>query len=407
MKQKSKFIYLFIATILLLSGCKKTTESGVEWGSADFSSFVAIGNSLTAGVADGALYEDSQKNSFPNLIAQAAEINDFEQPLMGGNGYSYNEEDGRLSIVFGAALDLVFLEPGNERNRDLNRTYNNLGIPLIRANQVYTAKTSVEANNNHFVNKILRNSGRTQLQEALSLEPTLMTLWIGNNDVLESATLGLADANSAYTETNDFETHFTNIINELLSGSDAPILVANIIDLTDLPYFTSLPSSVEFGGNDLYLFGDCEDGIRELTDDDLVLFWALPDYLTFSSTGNVSQTNALNDTLILDIEEKNQIKTIINDYNRIIEQIVNSNGQLHLVDVYTLFKNIAQDGYEINDEIYSKDIIYFDEDGTLGFHKTLFSFDGLHPNQFGYMSIANAFIEKINLTFGANIPVYE
>ena len=39
---------------------------------------------------------------------------------------------------------------------------------------------------------------------------------------------------------------------------------------------------------------------RELTDDDMVLFWALPDYLNLKTSGNISEATALNDTLILD-----------------------------------------------------------------------------------------------------------
>ena len=34
--------------------------------------------------------------------------------------------------------------------------------------------TAVEADSNHFVDKILRGSGRTAIEEALSLDPTLI-----------------------------------------------------------------------------------------------------------------------------------------------------------------------------------------------------------------------------------------
>jgi len=398
-------IITVLSLIIFLTNCKKTTESEVDWGNADFTSFVSLGNSLTAGVADGALYEDSQKNSFPNLIAKMAEVDDdFEQPLMGGNGFSFNESEGRLSINI-ISNSMSFLPAGTEKNRGLNRAYNNLGIPLIRANQLYTSTTAVEADSNHFVDKILRGSGRTAIQEALSLDPTLITLWVGNNDVLEAASLGLADSNYTYTDPNDFETHFNNIVTELVNCTNAPILVANIIDLTDLPYFTSLPSSVKFGGNDVYMFGECDNDVRQLTDDDLVLFWALPDYMSYITTGNINLATALNDTLILDAEEKVKIQNVIEDYNDIIENIANSNDQLILVDTYTLFKNIAQNGYKIDGETYEKDIIYFDDEGNLSFYKTLFSFDGLHPNKYGYISIANTFIEKINSSFNASIPL--
>lgn len=401
-------IIIFIISAILIFNCKKTTESENNWGNADFTSFVAIGNSLTAGVADGALYEDSQKNSFPNLIAKMAKVDsDFEQPIMGGNGFSFNENDGRLFLDL--SLSLSFLEPGEEKNRNLNRAYNNLGIPLIRANQLYTATTAVEADSNHFVDKILRGSGRTAIEEALSLDPTLITLWVGNNDVLESAALGLADGDKSYTIATEFSDHLTTIANQLTDGSNAPIFIANIVDITDLPYFTSLPSFVidTTNGQKIYLYGECENNvIRELTDDDLVLFWALPDYFSFKNNiGNVSEATSLNDTLILDIEEKAEIQIIIDQYNDIIKNIVDANNQLYLVDMFSIFKNIAENGYTIDGINYSTNLIFFDSKGVLNFLSTLFSIDALHPNKFGYASFANSFIEVINLSLNANLPL--
>lgn len=407
MKRKKYLPILFVTILsLLIFNCKKTTEPESNWGNADFTSFVAIGNSLTAGVADGALYEDSQKNSFPNLIAKMAEVDDdFEQPIMGGNGFSFNEADGKLLLT--VSFSLIFLEPGEEKNRNLNRAYNNLGIPLIKTNQLYTATTAIEADSNHFVDKILRGSGRTAIQEALSLDPTLITLWVGNNDVLESAALGLADDEFPYTIATEFSAHLTNIIDQLIAETDAPIFIANIFDITDLPYFSSLPSLVKnpLTSESAYLFGECENGVRQLTDDDLVLFWALPKYFNFKGNINsISEATALNDTLILDVEEKMEIQTIIDQYNNIIEDMANSNNQIYLVDMYSIFKNIAENGYTLDGINYLTDIIFFDSEGVLHFANTLFSIDALHPNKFGYASFANSFIDVINSVLNANLP---
>ncbi|MFC1784746.1 SGNH/GDSL hydrolase family protein [Candidatus Neomarinimicrobiota bacterium] len=401
MKIKWLYCYLVLSIVLsiVLFSCKKTTESNVEWGNADFSSFVSIGNSLTAGMSDAALYEDAQKTSFPNLIAKAVEIDNFQQPLIGGNGYSLDEKKGRLSFT-GTTID--YLSPGTEKNRNLNRAYNNLGIPSITVKDAYSAKMPADAENNHFIDKILRNSGRTQIEEALSLSPTLITLWIGINDVLKSASMGLAD----YTDPAEFESHFKNMMNELTAGTDAPILVANLLDLTDLPFFTGIPSSVNKGGNKVYYFGECKNGVRRLTDDDHVLLPATNEYINYVNSDNITQDNALNDSLILDSEEKNEVQQILNEYNDIIGDIVNQNTQLHLVDIYTLFKNIELNGCQIGGIKYTKDVITFDENGipNLNF-VSLFSLDGLHPNQFGYTCIANTFIEKINSIFNTDISI--
>mgnify|MGYP002653435320 FL=1 len=45
------------------------TEIAVSKGNADFTKYVALGNSLTSGYRDGALYIDGQNESYPNMIA--------------------------------------------------------------------------------------------------------------------------------------------------------------------------------------------------------------------------------------------------------------------------------------------------------------------------------------------------
>ena len=42
----------------------------VSTGKADFSKFVSVGNSLTSGFRDGALYLDGQNESFPSMITK-------------------------------------------------------------------------------------------------------------------------------------------------------------------------------------------------------------------------------------------------------------------------------------------------------------------------------------------------
>ena len=64
-------------------------------GAVDFTTYVAVGNSLTAGFSDGGLYLEGQQNSYPNLLAQQFKFvggGDFAQPLFqqgqeNGSGY--------------------------------------------------------------------------------------------------------------------------------------------------------------------------------------------------------------------------------------------------------------------------------------------------------------------------------
>src|SRR5690625_1019721 len=86
---------IFIASAFLaLVACetdfdnKVTDEGFYNSGSADVSAFVAVGNSLTAGYADNALYKTGQENSFPNILASRFAFvggGEFKQPMMADN----------------------------------------------------------------------------------------------------------------------------------------------------------------------------------------------------------------------------------------------------------------------------------------------------------------------------------
>ena len=93
MKNNIKYIALFAAAAVFVS-CENEFDESVEngevyeAGQADFSKFVSVGNSLTSGFADNALYIEGQQNSFPNIMAQQFELvggGEFNQPLVNDN----------------------------------------------------------------------------------------------------------------------------------------------------------------------------------------------------------------------------------------------------------------------------------------------------------------------------------
>src|SRR5690606_3901574 len=67
--------YLLFASLTLMA-CSSDDDSGdsvaevpITSGEADFSTYVALGNSLTAGYSDNALFRAGQENSFAKLLA--------------------------------------------------------------------------------------------------------------------------------------------------------------------------------------------------------------------------------------------------------------------------------------------------------------------------------------------------
>src|SRR5690606_31116138 len=84
---KNKFIYLSLLAFGLVA-CEpefdnELSSDSYSSGDADFSTYVAVGNSLTAGYMDGTMYKSGQQNSFPNLLAKQCKVvggGEFTQP---------------------------------------------------------------------------------------------------------------------------------------------------------------------------------------------------------------------------------------------------------------------------------------------------------------------------------------
>ncbi len=86
-----KKIFLILLSLAVFTACeRKIDEFKVTSGSADFTRYIAVGNSLVAGYADGALYKTGQSYSILNIIAkqlQLAGSGAFVQPMVNNSEF--------------------------------------------------------------------------------------------------------------------------------------------------------------------------------------------------------------------------------------------------------------------------------------------------------------------------------
>ncbi len=372
-----------------------TTSSLLMAQGVDFSMYVAIGDSLTAGFMNGGLVEWAQRNSFPAIIYRQAMGTDegFEQPLVGSPGIP-------------PVLQLVDLGPtivpssntfGQPLNLFLPRPYNNLGVPGARVRD--TVATTTDNGGMHDL--ILRQLGYTALQQAASLQPTFVTIWIGNNDVLGAVTSGIVIDGVTLTRKEDFEVDFKTVVGTF-AAIGAKMAIATIPSVTAIPFATTIPpyvvdpvtkKPIRIGGELVFYIGP--NGER-LTSNDFVLLSASS--LLKQGIGIPVELGGtglpLPDEVVLTEDEVAQIRNRTNEFNEIIRSTAAQVGAA-LVDVAQIFDDIiAHRGLEVGGVTFSTKFL------TGG----LFSYDGVHPTPFGYAFIANEFIKAINQTFGSNIP---
>lgn len=230
-------------------------------GSVDFSKYVAVGASFSAGYTDNALFIKAQENSFPNILSGIFENvggGAFAQPLMKDNigGFVLGSNVAvppRLYLDLSGASPapkLLNAVPTTQLTDVLSGPFNNYGIP--GAKSFHLGIPGYGALNPYF-GRMASSATATVLGDAVAQNPTFFTLSeIGGNDVLAYATsggtgvyqLGNLDpstyGSNDITDPNVFAASFSAAVNALTSNG-AKGVVTNVPYITNLAHFTTVP----------------------------------------------------------------------------------------------------------------------------------------------------------------------
>lgn len=269
-----KYIF-FASSLFLFTNCNEPEDvdlnpieveaekPALSAGSANFLKYVSIGNSLTAGFTDNALFIASQQNSFPNLLSQKFALvggGSFSQPLMNDNFGGIAIGGNRIlqpRLVFGGAgpvsLESLIGPVTVSTNLVVNNPtgpFNNMGVPgaksfhLLAPGYGNLANVSAGLANPYFVRMTGATPNASVLDLALAQTPTFFTLWIGNNDVLGYATSGGDGSNSLTPLDGPPGVGFTQTYGALIAAlttGGVKGVVANIPKVTSIPHFTTVP----------------------------------------------------------------------------------------------------------------------------------------------------------------------
>jgi len=445
---------------------KDVNDVVVSAGSANFTKYVALGNSLTSGYRDNALYIDGQKQSYPNMIAQQMMLaggGTFKQPLMPNNTGGFSNLPGFpgkfiLSVVNGA------LSPGPTAagapldNISGAGPYQNMGVPgaksfhLGAAGYGNAAGLPIGAANPYFV-RFASTANASVIGDAVAQAPTFFSLWIGNNDVLSYATSGgigtdqKGNTNPATYGPNDITDPgvLASVITSYvgaLTANGAKGVIANIPNITTIPFFTRVPAKPIAGLSDTQVaqlnaaYAQYNGGLGQakagglITDAEyqqrLIKFTAgiangavikdkdltnlgpqLPSYrqttakdlllLTASSVlqaGGGTSTQ-LDDQFVLTEKETAKVMAATTAYNAAIKSIADSKN-LAFVDANKKMNELAgASGIQFDGVKYTATFV---TGGT-------FSLDGVHLTGRGYALIANEFMKMINEKYNSTLPM--
>ncbi len=240
-------------------------EATLSAGTADFTRFVALGDSLTAGFADSALYTHGQENSFPAILAQqfaAVGGGDFTQPLTSDNNggllLAGSPIAGTRLVLTGSPLAPASVSeaPTTEVSDIQSGPFNNMGVPGAKSFHLgatgYGNIANLPAAANPYFVRMAGAPDNTMIADTLTQVPTFFVLWIGNNDTLAYATTGGTGADQLgnfdpttygtddLTDPTVFAGTYSGLVTAL-TANDAKGVLVNLPDVTSIPYFTTVP----------------------------------------------------------------------------------------------------------------------------------------------------------------------
>jgi hypothetical protein len=440
-------------------------EVPVTAGSANFSKYVSLGNSLTSGFSDNALFKKGQEGAYTNIIAQQFKLaggGEFKIPYMNDNvggllfSGAQNPAFGPRLYFNGAGASQVTGPPTTEVFNPAIVSagpYNNVGVPGAKSFHLLSPTygspaglgTTPPTSNPYYV-RFAPNGTTSVLAYAMSQTPTFFSLWIGNNDVLGYATTG-GDGSNPITPTTGvagvgFDGTYTALVNTLTSAG-AKGVVANIPYVNTIPFFTTVgynPATLSAaqvtalnsayaaynGGltaaKNLGLITEAERVQRTIN-------------FVVGKNAVVMVDEYLTDITAVSPSLIKMRQTTSTDY--IVLSSLGTPAQTHLMagngtaaplqDRWVLSKNevaelkIATDAYNLTIKSLadSKGLAFVDANALLSqvanggirfgnYHLSssfavggAFSMDGVHPSPRGYALIANKFLEAINAKYGS------
>ena len=429
----------------------------------NLSNMVVLGGSSAAGLMDGALYDEGQGASFAAILAQMvnqsiADSLIFRQPnINSSNGFNLREMDEQVGKYI-----IEFLNPGNNEifkvstDGELPGEYtgslalNNFSIPNLRIPQVIDPTLA----ENPFYHRIANNPGTSVLlDQVIDVNPSLIILALGMDDILSYASNGLIgnlnpDPQNIQavdlTPRSLFESAYNQIISNLLTDFDTEIIIFNIPDFTQFPFFSHIGhlaritarqagelntfygdyniaigqfntngiirSRIQFFSDDSFttwitVVEDpaledivLSDGtefskIRQMIEGETLL-WSVPVFPQGLGPGTLEPVSK---QFWVSKEDLEVVKVLIDDYNTIVEELVKTDNRISLFDLDDFYRQLNENGAIFNGVTLTTDM------GRSG----IFSADGINLNQRGNALLANQVIQLLNMKYSLNIPLVD
>jgi hypothetical protein len=408
--------FVAVAILAATASCKPNMKDVTpSKGTADFSRYIAVGNSLTAGYADNGLYLEGQKNSYPEMLSTQMKTvggGAFYTPFFDeaeANGTGYLQFSG-FSATGSPNLTPVTTNLATKEAMAPTPTFNkkyagteisNFGVPGIKLKHYNIAGYGF---GNGYFNRLLpQASAFSNYIDFVTAKPyTFFSLWLGNNDILLYATHGAVTiGDDSPTDKSEFAEDYNDVVKRL-TANGAKGVVATIPYVASTPYFNTVTLAAltaAVGGKGIYIQPGSGAARLATAADKFVLTLTSANVIGKPNGAGIPYglypQNPIASNFVLDVAEQADIKSYIDSYNTTITNVAKSKG-LAVMDANGLLNQFSTPQV-INGATISNAFIT----------GNLFSLDGIHLTPMGYAIAANGFIKAINQTYGSSLSIVD
>lgn len=369
-----------------------------------FTRYVSMGNSITAGFQSNGINDSTQRQGYPVLLARQMHT-PFYQPLLNKPGCAppYTNVFTQTRLGGGTSQTCLLREGQTPPPPYIS----DVAVPGATASS--PTNNLVAGSNSNLLTQLFLG-GLTQIGMMRKVQPTFITVWIGNNDVLGAATDQTHPGDSLeVTDTATFKAEYKAMLDSIDAiGSVKGGVLIGVADVTQIPYaslgavyyqlkLTKLAALPSF-----QVDASCApSALGGVGDSSLVPFFYGLGLIAAAQAAPVGGPFILNcgtDDQVITKPEFLKLHNSVLAFNAYISAQAAARG-------YAYFDpNIALAQLKAD----TTQVAFFphappDPRATTAPFGTAFSFDGVHPSATTHKLVANTLITVINAKYGTSL----
>lgn len=378
----------------VLAGCQDKLMPPNPSGGHLFDRYVAMGNSLTAGFESAGINDSTQQQSYAVDLARSMGT-PFNQPLLSKPGCP----PPVVNIFTGETLGGPTAPDCALRDPNIPAVLNDVAVPGAA---IIDALSNLSPSSDPNALTTLMLGGRTQLEAARQADPTFVTMWLGNNDVLGAA---LSGDTTGITAQDAFAARYEAVADSIASfPSLKGAVLMGVFNVTLIPYLSpgaaywlaaqnpSWPPNFTVNANCAPTqYGGVGETVR------VPFGYGFGVLMAGALAGQSVELDCVNDPPVLDAAEIAAVQRDVAGYNQTIQQVAQKHDWAYWDPNLLLLSEIQAGSIPLFPNIPPS------PDAVSQPFGAYVSKDGIHPSRAGYVKLSDALVDVINQKYGTNL----